>query len=252
MDDSLYLGGYRILRTDAATLADELIAACERREKRRVLFANTNFIVQCRKLLPAMARSSVRIVNDGIGVDLAAWLVHRRRFADNLNGTDFIPRLCRTSRRPLRIFLLGARPGVAEQAARRLAIDHGQRVVGCCNGYGEFAALSGRGELAARINASGADLVLVAFGNPMQEQWILDNDDDVDAPLMFGVGALFDFLAGEARRAPAWVRKARLEWLFRLCCEPRRLLRRYTVDIVAFLSICLAAGKGAAATESIS
>lgn len=252
MDDTLFLGGFRILRTTADRFADELLAAGERGEKRRVLIANTNFIVQCRRLLPAMARPSVRIVNDGIGLDIAAWLVHRRRFAENLNGTDFIPRLCRRSRRPLRFFLLGARPGVAERAARRLAVDYGQPVVGWCDGYGEFAAASARGELAARINACRADVVLVAFGNPLQEQWILDNDEAIEAPLMFGVGALFDFLAGEVRRAPGWVRRARLEWLFRLCQEPRRLMRRYTVDIVAFLSICLAAGKGGPAAETVS
>lgn len=250
MDDTLYLGGYRIRNATTDALADELLAHCMEGKKRRVLFANTNFIVKCRALRRTLTRQSICVVNDGIGVDLAAWLVHRRRFADNLAGTDFLPELCRRSPRPLRFFLLGSRPGVAMRAGHRLVDDYGQEVVGCCDGYDGYAALSQCGELVRRINEAKPDVVLVAFGNPKQEQWIIDHDEAVDAPLMFGVGALLDFLAGEARRAPLWVRRARLEWLFRLVCEPRRLLRRYTVDILAFLSICLTAGKGAARAGS--
>ena len=93
------------------------------------------------------------------------------------------------------------------------------------------------------INASGADVVLVAFGNPAQETWILEHCDACDAPLMFGVGALLDFLSGNARRAPPWVRRLHLEWLYRLACEPRRLLRRYTWDLARFFRICLASGQ---------
>ncbi|ANQ85397.1 WecB/TagA/CpsF family glycosyltransferase [Azoarcus olearius] len=246
MENTLYLGGFRIRSVTGDDFADELLRHCEARERRRVVFANTNFIVQCRGLRRRLARGSVCVVNDGIGVDLAALLVHGRRFADNLAGSDFIPKLCERSPRPLRFFLLGSRPGVAMRAGQRLVEEYGQEVVGCCDGYDGFAALRESGQLAERINESGADVVLVAFGNPMQEQWMLDHDEAIEAPLMFGVGALLDFLAGEAKRAPEWVRRARLEWLYRLAREPRRLLRRYTLDIVTFLSICLLAGRGAA------
>ena len=238
---SVWLGGYRMRSITRHHLADEVLEALESGHKRQVFFANTNFVVQCRPLRARLQAPSVCVVNDGIGMDLASLLVHRRRFAENLNGTDFIPYLCTQSTRPVRFFLLGSRPGVAVQAARHLVEKLGQQVVGTCDGYSEYAEA---GEaLVARINASGAQVVLVAFGNPGQEAWILDHCAGCDAPVMFGVGALLDFLSGNARRAPSWVRALHLEWLFRLCLEPGRLLKRYTWDMIGFFWICLRAGK---------
>lgn len=233
----LALGGYAVHSLAREVLAREVLAACEGGGKRQVFFANTNFVVQCRPLRARLRARSVRIVNDGIGMDLAALLVHRRRFAENLNGTDFLPYLCTQAPRPLRFFLLGAAPGVAGRAGRHLAATLGQTVAGTCDGFGEFAAA---GEaLVARINAARPDIVLVAFGNPRQEAWILDHCDALDAPVLFGVGALLDFLSGSAVRAPEWVRRWHLEWLYRLTREPRRLLKRYTLDLCVFFWICL-------------
>ena len=78
----------------------------------------------------------------------------------------------------------------------------------------------------------------MAMGNPVQEEWILDNRQSLNANIVIGVGALFDFWAGDKPRAPRWVQRMRFEWFYRLCLEPRRLLRRYTVDIVRFLILC--------------
>lgn len=237
----LALGGYRVHSLAREVLAREVLAACDGGGRRQVFFANTNFVVQCRALRSRLLSPTVRVVNDGIGMDLAALLVHRRRFAENLNGTDFIPFLWARSPRPLRFFLLGSAPGVAERAGRYLADVLGQQVVGVCDGYGELAA-AGDG-LVARINASQPDIVLVAFGNPRQEAWILDHRDALTAPVLFGVGALLDFLSGNVSRAPGWVRRWRMEWLYRLTREPRRLLRRYSLDLLVFFGVCLRAGK---------
>jgi beta-1,4-glucosyltransferase len=92
--------------------------------------------------------------------------------------------------------------------------------------------------LVESINRSQAEVVLVALGNPIQEEWILANREALDANVVVGVGALFDFWSGDKPRAPLLVQRVRLEWLYRLCLEPRRLLRRYTVDIMAFLVLC--------------
>ncbi len=237
----LALGGYRVHSLARDVLAHEVLAACDGGGRRQVFFANTNFVVQCRALRPRLLTPTVRVVNDGIGMDLAALMVHRRRFAENLNGTDFIPYLCARSPRPLRFFLLGSAPGVAERAGRHLAEALGQQVVGTCDGYGEFAA-AGDG-LVARINAARPDIVLVAFGNPRQETWILDHRDALDVPVLFGIGALLDFLSGNVSRAPEWVRRWRMEWLYRLTREPRRLLKRYSLDLLVFFGVCLRAGK---------
>jgi len=230
------LGGFPVLSTTQPVFAQELYAALARGEQRLVCFANTNFIVQCQALRERLAGPAVRIVNDGIGMDLAARWLRGRRFAGNLNGTDFIPYLSAHAARPLRFFLLGGQPGVAEAAARSLRERHGQIVVGTCDGYGGRQR-AGDG-LAATINDSGADVLLVAFGNPLQEQWLLDHAPQLRTPLLFGVGALLDFLSGNARRAPGWVRRHRLEWLYRLSREPRRLLKRYSWDLAVFFHLC--------------
>lgn len=232
------LGGFPVLSTTQPAFAQALFAARARGEQRLVCFANTNFIVQCQPLRARLDRPGVCIVNDGIGMDLAARWLHGRRFAGNLNGTDLIPYLCRHAPQPLRFFLLGGQPGVAEAAARALREQHGQVVVGTCDGY---AGRQRAGEaLPDLINDSGADVLLVAFGNPLQEQWILDHAARLRTPLVFGVGALLDFLSGNARRAPQWVRRWHLEWLYRLAHEPRRLLKRYSWDLLVFFRTCRA------------
>jgi len=236
--EEVRLGGFSVLSTTQPAFAQALYAALAQGEQRLVCFANTNFIVQCQGLRERLAHPAVRIVNDGIGMDLAARWIHGRRFAGNLNGTDFIPYLSEHAARPLRFFLLGGQPGVADAAAQTLRERHGQQVVGTCDGYGGRQRAGAA--LPALINDSGADVLLVAFGNPLQEQWMLDHAAQLQVPLVFGVGALLDFLSGNARRAPDWVRKHRLEWLYRLSREPRRLLKRYSWDLAVFFRTCWA------------
>ncbi len=239
--DPIWLGGLPIASTTLEPFTDALLQAVALRERRNVFFANTNFVVECRGLREALHDPSVTIVNDGIGLDLAALLIHRKRFAANLNGTDLIPSLCRRSERPLRFFLLGAKPGVAAAAAATLEGVYGQDVVGICDGYGQMRE---QGEaLVQTINRTCPDVLLVALGNPVQERWILKHSDQLQVPLAFGVGALLDFLSGNARRAPAWIQRIHMEWAFRLLHEPRRLLKRYSVDLVTFFAVCIRARK---------
>lgn len=233
-NNTVSIAGFNVLKITAADLARQLHARMQAGVSSVVLFANTNFIVKCRTLIPALHASRALIVNDGIGMDLAARLIYRERFPENLNGTDFTPYLLRTASRPLRLFLLGGKPQVAYRAAEYVRQTLDQEVVGVCDGY---AGMRENG-LLARIKQSQPDIVLVALGNPIQEQWILQHRDALDVPLVMGVGALFDFWAGNKPRAPRLVQSLRLEWFYRLCLEPRRLLRRYTVDIVRFFFYC--------------
>lgn len=180
------------------------------------------------------------LLNDGVGLDLVSLILHGRRFAHNLNGTDFVPLYLRTTRHSFRVFLLGAKPGIAESALdvlRKLAPQHAY--VGACHGY--FTPEE-NDAVVERISAAKADLVIVALGNPGQEQWIASNMERTGARLAIGVGALFDFLTGTVSRAPLWVRNARLEWLYRLMQEPKRLAMRYCVYAPAVLIRALALG----------
>ncbi len=218
--------------TTLCSLLQERLAAPQ---KTVLLFANTNFVLKCQPLRSWLHGDDVVLVNDGIGLDIAAWLMHQRRYQQNLNGTDFLPHLLKNLSTRRKIFLLGGVPGVAQQAAAVIERDLGHPVVGCLDGYSKMPDTA----LCDQINRSGAEIVLVAMGNPIQEQWIRANMGKLDAKLFIGVGALFDFLSGNARRAPQWVQQIRCEWLFRLSLEPKRLMRRYTLDIVSFLRVCL-------------
>lgn len=174
------------------------------------------------------------VLNDGVGVDIAARTLNGNAFPENLNGTDFTLRYLRETSRHFRIFLLGAKPGVADDAAAVLETLLPQHiVVGTRDGY--FVA-AGADEVVREIKNSGADLLLVAMGNPTQEFWIDAHFDATGCRMAMGIGALFDFLANRVPRAPHAVRQMRMEWAFRLALEPGRLWRRYLLGNPLFLA----------------
>lgn len=206
----------------------------ERGESAVVAFANAHLLniasraEQFRRIL-----QKVIVVNDGIGVDIASLFLFGSTFPNNLNGTDFTPHYLANTRHRYRIFLLGSRPGVAEKAARYLSRHCPRhRIVGCHHGYFSEEGSAG---IVNMVKSSGADVILVAMGNPLQERWLADNLAATGCRLGFAVGALFDFVTGHSRRAPRWVQAARLEWAHRLLHEPRRLWRRYLLGNPLFL-----------------
>jgi exopolysaccharide biosynthesis WecB/TagA/CpsF family protein len=174
------------------------------------------------------------VLGDGAGVMLAAWLAGTPLPA-NLNGSDLNPKiLARAAARGWSVFFLGGRPGVAERAAARMQRELPKlEVAGTANGF--FRAEDAP-EVAASIKSTGAGLVMVAMGNPLQERWVDENLQATGARLGIGVGAFFDFSAGAVPRAPVWMNKAGIEWLYRLSQEPRRMWRRYLVGNPLFLA----------------
>ena len=173
------------------------------------------------------------VFNDGIGIDLASRMRYGEHFPSNLNGTDFIPAYFARSALKLRIFMLGAQPQVVQRAfdaARRQFPAH--EWLGFNDG---FFSPEDETALCERIREARVDVLLVAMGNPLQEFWIERCAANTGATVCVGVGALFDFLSGEANRAPAWVRQAKLEWIYRLVQEPGRLWRRYLIGNLSFL-----------------
>lgn len=233
--NTLAIAGFPIQEATPHELVNYLLTQLREHKRATLLYANTNFIVKCRHLLGKFFDDSVIIVNDGIGLDIAARLSHGRSFKANLNGTDFTPYMLRESGRPLRVFLFGGKPEVVSKAARFVAHELGQVVVGYSDGYGSRA---NDAALINKINASGAEILLVALGNPIQEQWIIEHRNELHVGLVSGVGALFDFWAGDKPRAPRLIQRMHMEWFYRLCLEPRRLVRRYTLDILVFLAAC--------------
>jgi exopolysaccharide biosynthesis WecB/TagA/CpsF family protein len=185
------------------------------------------------------------VLPDGVGVDMAARWLSGRRFEANLNGTDFVPALLASSPAPLRVAMIGGKPGVAERAAQSLSrIDPRHRFGPTLHGFADASAT--QAWLAALAKAP-VDVILVAMGNPRQELWIAENVTSAHGTIAIGVGALFDFAAGDVSRAPEIVRRLRLEWAYRLAQEPRRLFKRYVVGNPLFMIRVLAVKLGIAA-----
>jgi beta-1,4-glucosyltransferase len=233
--DTLPLAGYPIISINAKSLSAMLQDRLTASKKTVLLFANTNFVLKCSAMRSWLSSEDVVIANDGIGLDIAALIVHGRRYRENLNGTDFSPYFLKSCAGRRKVFLLGGKPGVAEEARLVIEREFGHQVTGCLDGYSKMTPAAMRDE----INRSGAEIILVAMGNPLQEELIRANMNLLDAKLFIGVGALLDFLSGNAQRAPRWIQQIHCEWLYRLCREPKRLMRRYTLDVVSFLFVCL-------------
>jgi N-acetylglucosaminyldiphosphoundecaprenol N-acetyl-beta-D-mannosaminyltransferase len=174
------------------------------------------------------------IFGDGTGVRWAAKL-QGIRVRDNLVGTDFVPHLFKTSPpNQFSYFMLGATQETVDKAAEYAGREFPRwRQAGVHHGYVKDEAVS-RAAI-KQINASGADVVLVGMGNPIQERWIERWKGEIKAPVCLGIGGLFDYWAGNVERAPQWVRKIGYEWAWRLYQEPGAKARRYLIGNPLFL-----------------
>jgi alpha-1,3-mannosyltransferase len=224
-------------REEAIASIDQALASAERLN---VCFANA----QTLNIAYANARFSSAlqrflVLNDGLGVDIASRVKFGRPFAENLNGTDFVPDFLGMTQHRLRVYLVGTTDAAVKQAAHKFRARYPRHtIVGWRNGF--FTGLQDIDETCRNIRAARADCVLVGMGNPHQELWIDEHGHKTGASLLLGVGALFDFQAGVVRRAPQWIRSLRCEWVYRLLQEPRRLAHRYLVGNFLLLGRVLA------------
>jgi len=140
-----------------------------------------------------------------------------------------------------RIFLLGAEEGVAEIAASNIVARWPWvKVCGTYSPPMSFGSKTASSDIAiARINACRPDLLVIGLGAPKQEIWISQVSDRLQVKVALCLGAVIDYLSGNKRRAPLWMRKLSLEWLYRVLCEPRRLAGRYLHDACIFPQIVL-------------
>jgi beta-1,4-glucosyltransferase len=219
-----------------------LLARLAAREPTRVAFANANLLTTLSSE-PGGVRllEGFLVLNDGIAVDLASLALYRSWFPDNLNGTDLVPALLAAAPRGTRVFLYGAKPDVLAGTAALLAERYGCVVCGAVDGFADTPPEA----VASQAAAAAPDMVLVALGNPLQEEWIAGHAASTGASLAIGVGALFDFLAGTVPRAPLPMRRLRLEWLYRWAQEPARLRRRYTIGMARFSARVIRQTRGA-------
>jgi exopolysaccharide biosynthesis WecB/TagA/CpsF family protein len=222
-------------RVDMISGAEVLAALADRSDNqpRHLCYVNAhslNLAYRDPSYREALSRAHL-VLNDGIGLDLAARM-QGRRFPENLNGSDFTLRLLSVAAaEQWRVYLYGGRPGVAAAARERLCERiEGLQIVGVCDGYDATDR-----EVVKEINAVRADVVIVALGQPEQELWLDEHLAATGCHLGLGVGAFLDFVSGRVARAPQWMNRMGVEWLFRLVQEPGRLWRRYVVGNPVFL-----------------
>lgn len=170
------------------------------------------------------------VTADGMPI---VWVQRRRghQHAERVYGPDVMEALCAsTANTPIQHYFWGGLPGVADTLVERLHTKHPTlKVAGTFSP--PVSAVGDKPDTAVveKLNASGADVIWVGLGSPKQDQWMQLYRPALRAPLLIGVGAAFDMLAGVKSQAPRWMQRSGLEWVFRLAQEPRRLGRRYLV-----------------------
>jgi N-acetylglucosaminyldiphosphoundecaprenol N-acetyl-beta-D-mannosaminyltransferase len=180
--------------------------------------------------LYAAYKNASLVLADGHPVVWAAKLLGKR-IPERVPGSDLVPALFDAQKhdQKLRVFLLGAGPGVASRAAIR--IHQRWPAVEVCGTYSpplDFENDEAECERILQMISHTQPLVLIiGLGAPKQETWVYRYREHIGAPAALCVGATIDFLAGEKARAPLWMRRARIEWIHRMLSEPRRLAGRY-------------------------
>nr|WP_255449441.1 WecB/TagA/CpsF family glycosyltransferase [Selenomonas caprae] len=193
-------------------------------EKKNVLIATANAEMIMRAThdeeLRHILNEAALVVPDGAGT---VWAAHHLGYEmpERVAGFDLAQELMRIAPgKKQRVFFFGSAPGVAEKAkAKAEELYPGIEIVGVRNGY--FSA-DDEPEIIAEIKAAKPDLLLAALGVPKQEKWLYQHRDELGVPVSIGVGGTLDVMAGVMKRAPLWMQKAKLEWLFRGALQPKR------------------------------
>ena len=159
--------------------------------------------------------------------------LHGKPLKAKISGSDLVPLLCEVAaEKGYRIFIIGGKDGIAEQAKEKLESRLPQiKIVGTyAPPFGFEKNESELDKINQMISAVHPDLLIACFGCPKQEKWIYENIEKYDAKVSICAGATVDFLAGRVKRAPRWMREYGLEWFYRFLKEPKRMFRRYFVD----------------------
>jgi len=206
---------------------DRLIAA---RRPSFFITANLNYamLTDADDRLKSLNQQSAFVLADGMPLVLWSRL-GSRRLPERVAGSDLIYGMCeRAAAKGHRVYLLGAAPGVADEAAVKLVRRYPDlQIVGIeCPPFRRLSAAEEEQQI-ERIRDARPDILFVAFGQPKGELWIAENLERLQVPVCVQLGATLDFVAGRVKRSPKWMQKSGLEWAYRMAQEPRRLARRY-------------------------
>lgn len=231
--DTVILGIPFSTRTNEETL-DFMEQMVRERSKNMVVTANLDFVVRAKRdpVCKRLMYGASLVTPDGMPLVWAGRTM-KPPLTERVAGSDFIPMLLeRAARKNYSVFFLGGREDISVRAAEKCQKQFpGLNIVGVYSPpFGTVWEMD-NGDIVERINTAAPDILLVAFGNPKQEYWIGMNLHKLNVPVSIGVGGTIDFLSGAIPRAPEWMKKLSAEWLFRLSLEPRRLAKRYAIDL---------------------
>lgn len=214
---------HALTNTQTVALIEAFIASGQ---PHQLCTVNPEFVVgaqqdeEFRRIINAAALA----LPDGIGLLKAARFLRTTPLPERVPGSDLVMRLAELSQQKgYRLYFLGAREGVAEQAVAKLKARYPNlNVAGC---YAGSPGLEENEAIVQRILAARPDILLVAYGAPRQDKWIARNLERLQIPVCIGVGGSFDFIAGTSKRAPVWLQRLGLEWFHRLLTQPWRWRR---------------------------
>ena len=211
---------HRLNMTDALARIDGFVASGK---THHIITADASMLVMAQDdpELRAIVANAELVTPDSAGV---LWAAKRRNspLAERVSGVEIVEKLCAASaHRNYRLYFLGAAPGVAQKAADCMSAKYpGCRIVGTRDGFFQPSDLPA---ILAEIRDARPDILCVALGIPKQEKWIHANRAALGVPVLIGVGGTLDVLSGTVKRAPKPFQKLRLEWLWRVISNPKKI-----------------------------
>jgi N-acetylglucosaminyldiphosphoundecaprenol N-acetyl-beta-D-mannosaminyltransferase len=236
-----YLLGLKITPTDPDAVISSVVESVKTNTQKRIFHVNAHAFNLAFKdpVLTKNINAADTVFCDGFGVKVAAKIMGVD-VGERMTPPDWIDSLCRTlAANGHSVFLLGDEDGIAERCAERLRQQSpGLKVAGCYHGFFKKEGAE-NDEVIKRINAAAPDVILVGFGMPLQEKWISENADKLNAKVFITVGAMFRWLIGEGSRAPRILSSNGFEWAWRLFTQPGKVWRRYLVGLPQFFFVVL-------------
>ncbi|PLS18659.1 glycosyltransferase [Bacillus sp. M6-12] len=230
---SSFFNEYPFYQKDFETLLADAIGKIANKEKHFIVTANPEILMNAYRndRYRSALLSANDIVADGIGVVWASKLLHTPSPA-HIPGIDIMQQLInKASDKQFKVYMLGSKPESLENAVSNLKQSYPNLLI-CGYHHGYFQDSE---KILKKIKAAEPDIVFVALGSPMQEQWIYENFPFFDKGLFIGIGGSFDILSGQVKRAPLSLRKAHLEWAYRLLIHPRRMNKAKNLFVFSIL-----------------
>ena len=230
--------GVRVSATNLDLASETISAWIKNKEKQYVCVAPVSTIVECQHddAYRKIVNDAGMVTPDGMPV---VWLGKMQRVPDleRTYGPDLLLKLCGLSKeREHRHYFYGGNPQSNDRLIKVLKRRFpGIHIAGTYVPRVLKIKEKETADVIQAINQAKPDILWVGLGSPKQDQWMVDHRDELDVPVIIGVGAAFDFVSGMKKQAPRWMQKAGLEWFFRLCSEPKRLWKRYLVGNTQFL-----------------